>query len=504
MAKNLNPSILVESIQIESVGRSCMSSKSPIDKVLSPITIVSTVILREGKSIPQKYRNMIAIGLYGFASALLVSLVLVYLNTWYLQGTLGVDKTIAGTIFSYSAAAGSIGLLLAVVVGGAFSDDYRSKYGARAPFMLTGTLITGGVLFLVPLFVSIFPESFYIILFPLLFFIIDAGIGLGSSPTNALLSELFTREQRGWVGLVIAGFTTIGSFVGLVGLGLIASREHATIIFPFAGIVICLIGVIIFFLVEKVNPPFDPIDSTMDDIKNTPKYLLSFGGQDFGKMLIVQSFWGFSVAAVSIYSIIHLTTPAAEAALGKGNEVMVLVITGIVAALMAIPAGLVIKKLGKVNTALLGSIIYAFYCFLFAFIEIGDYYSLLLVIAAVGGIGAIFIESVRISLPADLVPEGKEAQFMGLNKFATKWTQPIVTTLGAQILVVFADQYPTMIIFNLAGVSALLASVFLFLINYEKMLKDEYQNFYKRYVRTRGLIGGHIGEFTNGILSKFS
>ncbi|MHA2095785.1 MAG: hypothetical protein ACW98F_14285, partial [Candidatus Hodarchaeales archaeon] len=101
-----------------------MSSKSPIDKVLSPITTVSTAILREGKSIPQKYRNMISIGLYGFSNAVIVSLVLLFFQK-YMIIRLEMDGTLAASIFSYSIATGSIGLLLAVIVGGAYSDDFR-------------------------------------------------------------------------------------------------------------------------------------------------------------------------------------------------------------------------------------------------------------------------------------------------------------------------------------------------------------------------------------------
>ncbi|MHA1932689.1 MAG: MFS transporter [Promethearchaeota archaeon] len=477
--------------------------KDTVDAVLSPITL-TTAILRGEKTLSQKNRNMIAIGLYGFASALVVSLVITYYNTLYLREMLGIVDTLANTIFSYSTAAGAIGMLLAVVIGGAYSDDFRSKYGARAPFMLAGTVVAGLMLYMVPIIATIFPRDFLIVLFPLAFAGAYAGLGLGSSPTNALLSELFTKEQRGWVGLVIAGFTTVGSFVGIVGLKAVAETFYTTMMFPFTGTVVIIIGISIFFLVEKVNPPFDPIDETIDDILKTPTYLVKFGGKDFGKMMVVQSLWGFSVASVSLYMVIHLTTEAAEAVLGVGNEGMVLIVTGIVAAIMAIPAGFAIKKFGKVNTALAGSVFYGLYCFIFGSIEIGGYFDLLIPIAALGGLGAILIESVRVSLPADLVPEGKEAQFMGINKFASTWTQPVVAMLGAQIIVMFANDYPTMIIFNLAGIAAILASIVLFMINYEKMLKHEYQHFYKRYVHAKGIITDGIGDITDGFMSKFT
>jgi MFS family permease len=220
-------------------------------------------------------------------------------------------------------------------------------------------------------------------------------------------------------------------------------------------------------------------------------------------MLVVQSFWAFSIAGISLYMATYLRTDAAKAVIGN-NEGAVLIIAGLVAASMAIPAGFLIKKIGKVNTALLGSIIFGIYCFSLVFIELEESFFLIYPVAIIGGLGSIFIESVSLSLPADLVPEGKEAQFMGINKFASTWPQPIVAMIGAQIFILFENQNPTAVIFSLAGIASFLASIFLLLINYEKMLKEEYQNFYKRYVRARGFIEQHIGDLTTGIVSKFN
>jgi MFS family permease len=256
--------------------------------------------------------------------------------------------------------------------------------------------------------------------------------------------------------------------------------------------------------VEKANPTFPPIDDTLTDIILTPRYLVSFGGSDFTKMLIVQSMWGFAFGVASLYLIPHLQTEAGIAALGAGNEGIVLIITGIVAGLMAIPAGIIIKKLGKIKTAMVGSFIYGIYCVGFAFMEVGNYYNLILLLSAIAGFGAVFIESVRLSLPADLVPEGKEAQFMGINKFASAWTQPLVSFVGAQVLIIFATSLggnsPTLIIFMLAGVASFLATGVLFLIKYEKMIVDEYHKFYKRYITAKGFLEHKLDEIVDRVI----
>lgn len=454
----------------------------------------------------QKIRNIIALGIFGTANAVIVAFIIAYFNLRYLQEFLELSSELAETIFSYSIAAGSIGFLATVIIGGAFSDDFRSKYGARAPYILGGSLLAGIMLLLTPIFAGTANEDLMIILFPFCFFLVYVGLGLASSPHGALLSELFTKEQREWIGLVLAGFTILGSLVGLVFFDVFTSAlldlaevfqlsflaEFSLFLFP--ALIIIVTGILVFLLVEKANPPYPPIDSPITDILKTPRYLLNFSGSDFGKMFFVQSFWGFASEAVALYLIIHLVA----AGLPEGDAPVALLVTGLVSAGMAIPAGLFIKKFGKVKTAIVGSLFYSVFCFLLAGVEIGNYYQIFLIIAAIGGFGAVFIEAVRVSLPADLVPEGKEAQFMGINKFGSLWTQPFVAILGGILLSILVDwQYSfTAIMFLLAGFASIIATALLFLISYEKMVRDEYRKFYKRYLTARGI----VEEKLNGIL----
>ncbi|MHA2075593.1 MAG: MFS transporter [Candidatus Hodarchaeales archaeon] len=473
------------------------------EKNTSRFDFLTTDFLR-GQTIKQKHRNTIAIGLYAFVGSLILALILTHYNILYLQGYLGIDKTESDIIFSYSTGAGAVGLLLAAIVGGAVSDDYRSKYGARAPFILLGCVLTGIMLFLTPIFGKITPTDSRIVILPICFFLMYVGLGLGNSPNAALLSELFTKEQRGWMGLIIALFATVGTFLGVIILKGINDLTNAYVMFVFTGIIAVIGGIFIFFLVEKANPTFPPIDDTITDIISTPRYLISFGGSDFTKMLIVQSLWGFSFGVASLYLIPHIQTEAGIAFLGAGNEGLVLIITGIVAGIMAIPAGLIIKRLGKIKTAMVGSFIYGIFCVGFAFMEVGNYYSLIFFLSAIAGFGAVFIESVRLSLPADLVPEGKEAQFMGINKFASTWTQPLVSLIGAQVLILFATSLggnsPTLIIFLLAGVSSFLATGVLFLIKYEKMIMEEYHKFYQRYRTAKAILEDKLDDLVDRVI----
>jgi MFS family permease len=471
---------------------------------------LTTEEVREQKSTMQKIRNVLALGLFSTANAVIVAFIIAHFNLSYLQGLLGLEPELAETIFSYSVAAGSLGFLCTVIIGGAFSDDYRSNYGARAPYILAGCSVAGLMLLLTPIFAGGAEKDLMIILFPVCFFLIYVGLGLATSPVGALLSELFTKEQRGWVGLSLAGFAVFGSLIGLLFFTTVSNfflemsssfqigilLEVSFFIFP--TIMIIVTGILTFILVEKANPPFPPLDSVTTDILRTPQYLL-VGGSDFGKMFLVQSFWGFAAETVSIYLIIHLTTPNG---IPKEEAPLALLIVGLVSAIMAIPAGFFIQKFGKVKTGILGSLLYSIFCILLSGMEIGNYYAFLLIVVAIGGFGAVFIEAVRVSLPADLVPEGKEAQFMGINKFGAFWTQPIVALLGGFVLTTFSylSFSPTAIMFLLAGIANLIATVLLFLITYEKMVREEYQKFYKRYLTFRGFFEEKMDKFVDRIL----
>lgn len=476
---------------------------------------LTTEELREKRNTRQKIRNVCALGIFSTANAVILAFIIAYFNVAYLQGTsgfgLGLSPELAETIFSYSVAAGSIGFLGTVIIGGAFSDDYRSKYGARAPFILLGSILAGVMLVLTPVFAGLANQELLLLVFPVCFFLIYVGLGLATSPTGALLSELFTKDQREWIGLVLAGFATLGSLIGLILFPTIVNVLTSLVetiqlpptlsgigYFLFPALIIILAGLCIFFLIEKANPPFPPIDSPVSDILQTPQYL-ALGGSDFGKMFFVQSFWGFASETVSIYLLIHLTT---ESGISKAEAPIALLVVGLVSAIMAIPAGLFISKFGKVKTAIVGSALYSLFCFILAGMEIGNYYSLVFVIAAIGGFGAVFIESVRVSLPADLVPEGKEAQFMGINYFGAFWTQPIVALLGGFVLATFAswEYSPTFILFILAGAASFVATIVLFLISYENMVRSEYYRFYKRYLAIRGFFDEKLDALVDAIL----
>lgn len=433
-------------------------------------------------------------GVYLLAGSFSATFIVAFLQSSYLINGLGMNASDAGTVFSFSAATGALAFLTAVIIGGCFSDDLRSRFGNRLPNILLGAFFAGIVYIFAPNFIS---KDNAFVLLPIILGLINFGVGWGSSPHLALLSELFTKKERGWAGLALAGFATIGTFFGFVILDSFKVNENYEMMWISAGILLMICSLITFIFLPKTNPSH-PGDSTFRDILLTPVHLINFGKGDFGKMFVVQSFWGFSFTGVIFFFVSYLTQ------IGHSNPQMALMITGVMGAIAAVPVGFVISKIGKVRTGMIGSILYAIACFGFSAVSEGifgmDLEMSFYVLAGIAGVGAIFIQGVQLSLPADLVPEGKEAQFMGLNTFGQTWTDPLVTIAGGLIISSFGAIVGYPLIFQLAGASQVFAVMILALITYERLLEREYERFRRRYLAFRFLIEDQIERIVDAVI----
>ncbi len=466
---------------------------------------------------------------FGYLEVFLIS----YLVEW-LQTYLQLSSSDAGFVYSLSMASGSIGLLSSVIVMGAWSDDFRSRFGNRAPFIFMGSFGAGVLLIITPFIVA--PWNVVIVV-PLVMGLVNVALGAAISPHGALLSELFTMKERGWVGLVLAAAATIGTGLGLFTLGEFATSGNPFLAWGTSGLAIIAGSLLTFLLIPKTNPSFPPKDSVFKDIINTPKYLIFFGKGDYGYMFIVQLFWGLAIAGVTHYAVPYIIDFVLTSEMAHGLEESAardlahayanisLLTVGITAALLAAPVGIFISKYGKVKTAIVGTSLYAMFSILLA-IEAETYNELrgimiyqsgdlvihagllgIFITAVLGGLGSIFITSVQLSLPADLVPEGKEAQFMGISLTAHSMSKPFLAVLAAYV---FASQATTtffgfemegyQIIFLVAGMSMFVALLSLFAISYERMLVREYYRYYKRYLRFQKLVESSLARVADRFL----
>ncbi len=374
----------------------------------------------------------------------------------------------------------SIGIslyLITVVVAGAVSDDHRSsRWGNRVPFVALGGVSVCMFFILTFGIVSIIGAN--LILMILLFGGIYISLGVINSPNNALLSELFDKNTRGWAALARMVFGGLGTGIAVIIFPSLVDSGNYELIFLVIAILFFLCSILAVVLVPKLNPDFEP-DETIPDILNTPRYLLDYGRGDFSKLMICQAFWALGLGAVyyfwAAYFVFKFDVSAEEI-------VGILFLMSAGAALAALPIGILVSKIGKVNTGILSSLLFCVFIFLVATASTLEAVYLYMLI---GGVASMGLSTVRGSLPADLVPEGKEGQFSGINTVSSLFPDPITLAIAATILTVFDDDLGFQVLFSVVILEVLMAAVVLAFINYEKWISEKYTAYYTRFLRAK-------------------
>ncbi|MFX0115928.1 MAG: MFS transporter [Candidatus Hodarchaeota archaeon] len=391
--------------------------------------------------------------------------------------------------------------LLTVIISGAFSDDFRSdRWGNRVPFITMGGIGMGITFVLTFAILRIFGASLIVMI--ILFGAIYVCNGIVSSPNNALLSELFEKNMRGWAALTRTLFVTLGSGIAIFVFPAMADRGTYEEMFMVIGIVLFICSGIVALFVPRLNPDFEP-DETIPDIIATPQYLARYGRGDFGKLLVCQVFWALGTGAVNYFWVAYLYWKfdvSAEEIAG------ILIVLSIAAALAALPIGIMVATIGKVNTGIISSLLYCIFVFLLSTaksIEPVYFY------VVIGGIAAIGLTTVQGSLPADLVPEGKEGQFMGINTVFSLFPDPITLSIAAVALTVFPEKRAYQILFAIVILEILVAVIALVFITYEEWVSEKYQQYYTRFLRAknklpdRTWLGIKISEYFKDSMKEF-
>jgi len=413
--------------------------------------------------------NMLGVASYS-AGIAFISFFLISHFRKYIE-SLDYTADVARSIFSTTAAIGMLVFIVSAIVGGSISDDIRSRWGNRLPMILGGAFFAGIVYLISPYLLTYNNAP---ILLPILYGLIRMGNGFAIAPQQALLSELFTREQRGWGGLVIAAMGTVGTLMGMLVLDNLT--EQYILMWGVTGLGLILFATITFLLTPKTNPAFEP-DSTFQDLLKTPQYLLKLGSGDMWKMFIVQMIWGTALYSITLHFKNFLDSNIFNYDLAESN--LVILIMGSVGAVVGIPIGITIQKLGKIKSSILGTGIYATFVILLTQ-QFTWNTNFIYILSIMGGIGAMFITTLTIALPADLVPKGKEGQFMGIYIFANGLPRALFLLIGSD--------WDYVQLFWAVGILLLLSIILLLGIQYEDMVDAEYKKFYGRYLRFKGIM----------------
>lgn len=431
-----------------------------------------SIEVRRTEDITSLIKLLIVSSVFDTSSGVFSGFITVYFAR-YLKDETGLGGGAYGIILSIG-----IGLfLITVIVSGAFSDDLRSeKWGNRIPFITIGGFLMGMIFILAYGILRIFEPNLFVMI--ILFGGIYIANGIISSPNNALMSELFEKHMRGWSALTRMIFGGLGTGIAIVVFPSLADSGNYEEIFMVIAAVLFICSTLVALFVPKLNPDFEP-DETIPDIINTPNYLVTYGRGDFGKLMVCQVFWALGTGAVYYYwaaYFIYKFDVSAEEIAG------ILVVLSIGAAFAALPVGISVSVIGKVNTGIISSLIYCVFIFL---VSSASSLESVYLYMFIGGIAAIGLSTVQGSLPADLVPEGKEGQFMGINTVFSLFPDPITLVIAAAVLVIFGEEHGYQILFSIVIAEVLIAAIALVFINYEEWVGEKYQHYYTRFLRAK-------------------
>ena len=122
------------------------------------------------------------------------------------------------------------GTLVAFAVNplvGAISDYATFRLGRRRPFMIVGTIFNVIVLVLFALSPNWFTSTTLLIMFALLFVLLQFTNNIANSPWSAIIADKVPQNQRGMTAGFNGLFQLLGTIVGSVVAGIIVNKNNA-------------------------------------------------------------------------------------------------------------------------------------------------------------------------------------------------------------------------------------------------------------------------------------
>ncbi len=407
------------------------------------------------------FRLLVGSSIYCFGIGLLLGFFTVFLVYYMIspleEGGLGLEKS----IYSITLALCVIAYMAAAIISGTVSDGLQSRYGNRIPFIITGGTLIAVLFIIAYLFLTNNNELWLLAI--ILFILISTARGISATPFQALMADLFVENTRGWVALARDSFMTLGTGIAVLIFPPLVKQYKYTEMFLIIAAAFLLVTLITGLTVPKANPRLTP-ESARTRIFKVPENLWTYGQGEFGKMLVCQIFWGLGTGTVKYFWVLF-----AKKRLNASIDetVIVLVFFTISAFLFALPVGFLTSMLGKAKVGIFSSILYMVFIFLMLTCNrVEELY----LYALIGGMATVGLSTITQSLPADLVPEGKEAEFLGINTVFTMLPHPILLGFAAVIfggVITQSEAVQFGIIFILAIIEIGMATLFLLWLEYE-------------------------------------
>jgi len=376
-------------------------------------------------SISDKFiKNCFLIGFFSFSYNFLTTAE--YVNFREILGAIGFTSA---TKISILLASALFALCIGAIVGGFINDKIRSRFGQRIPSIFLGTFIASCLVLSIPIFTKYITNLTVIFYCLLIVFIIShLFLGAAYTPWLALVADLFKQKERTIIGIGVNIFSAGGAAIATILFSLLIDKQLSWIIWIITGVMLLCASIITSLFLPRKNPTHN-VKTKFNEIFRIPKIIWKFGGITWSLILIINAFWSFSSHLVETGLVDSLVSrfPVTETQASLASNILM----GGYIVIFLFPIIWIINKFGKIKASILTSIFYAIFCFLIAIMQ---NFNAIYYIALIGGISNIFLSTIQIALPADLVPKGREASFMGIFFVFSTAMKPLATLIQGFIL----------------------------------------------------------------------
>jgi MFS family permease len=416
-----------------------------------------------------KKRTWVAIIILGFLGSLAWGVENQFFNTFIYDNISPDPRPI-----SWMVNASAIMATLASIFMGTLSDRNRHRWG-RKPFLLIGYILWGVATALFPtsaMFNTVSTAVFMAILFDCVMTFL--GSTANDSVFHAYVADVTTVENRGKV----MGILEILSWVALLfvygGAGIIIDLLGYYAFFYIVGGLVLVLGFIAGLLLEE-NKTEAPVitESYFQQLRNSFSKSQSSLPRELWFVLIGITLWGVAQNVFFPYLMTYINHFLEKTNTESSIIVFFAILIGGIGT--AYPLGLLVDKWGRKNVALVAIVAEAIGLVGFSLARS----NLALVLTGILWLAPISAWTIATSAwTKDLFPQDKRGQFGGyVIMFSVLFTMIpgpllgswLITNYGIHTVLNGLEAFiPTPIIFQVAGIATLLASIPLFLIKTRK------------------------------------
>lgn len=369
-------------------------------------------------------KNFLAIGVFGFGYNFITTAEYVHFREIFeaanFTSSLLISILLASAIGSFC---------VGIIFGGIVNDSMRTKFGQRAPAIFFGGLVASIFFLIIPLvteFVNNTTTAFVLLL--IIFIIANLGLGGAFAPWIALVPDLFNKEERTYAGIAINVFSAAGAIIALLSFSFLIDHSLSWIIWIIISVVFLGSVLLTVKLIPKTNPDCET-RLNFKEIINTPKQMVTLGGKPWIIILLVSLCWSFGSHLIETGVVDSLIERfgVSDMTASLGSNILM----GGYIVLLFIPLLFLMRKIKKVFSSILASVIYSIFCLALALMS---NFNAIYYIMIFGAASNLLLSTMQIALPADFVPKGKEASFLGIFYVFGTITKPIATLVQGLLI----------------------------------------------------------------------